>query len=721
MKKRRRPELLVPAGSIEPFIAAVENGADAVYVGGRMFNARMNAGNFDDETLQQALDYAHARGVKVFVTMNTLVYDEELSEALEYATFLYRVGVDALIVQDLGLGQMIHRSLPDFPLHLSTQATSCDGEAVKLAKKLGYERVVLSRELSMEEIRKVCQENILDIEMFVHGALCICYSGQCQMSRFYGGRSGNRGACAQPCRLPYTEVTDAGEKKQGHLLSPRDLCLIDELGTLIDAGVYSFKIEGRMKSPEYVAVVTRIYRKYIDEYMVKGNYTVTPEDREALAQIFNRGGFTEGYFRGNPHEKLMSPVIPKNQGIRIGTVVSVKKGSTLVDVRCDIAPDMGDGIEIRREGRSGVGRKAVSTIVSYRKELGNGVLRMGDFKEPVAPGDAVYRTSSKKQLEAARDTYRHMTLTTEGETRKVGRRRPIDLTLSCYNEMLNLTVTTVLEEENLWASQQKVKVTEIAGPFESDDERATPKERYENALQKTGNTPFEVRRIRMKGDFNLRVRASEINALRRKCLAELETKIRFRRTESGDTRDVESIPTHSEDMAILPRNLHRIPLAQICLEGEEMGKSLEDILTSKESNGIPAISNVTKGREDEILRRHETEIRQLSRKVPILVGNLGWLNRLLPEEGMHICGDYGLNALNRETRELLRNLGVEAVYDSLEEDDIDSKREDGFPLMITEHDFEPGELRNEKRGIHIRIWKPEYSSQCRVESVDNDK
>lgn len=716
MKKRRRPELLVPAGSIEPFIAAVENGADAVYVGGRMFNARMNAGNFDDETLQQALDYAHARGVKVFVTMNTLVYDEELSEALEYATFLYHAGVDALIVQDLGLGQMIHRSLPDFPLHLSTQATSCDGEAVQLAKKLGYERVVLSRELSMAEIRKVCQENILDIEMFVHGALCICYSGQCQMSRFYGGRSGNRGACAQPCRLPYTAVTDAGEKKQGHLLSPRDLCLIDELGTLIDAGVYSFKIEGRMKSPEYVAVVTRIYRKYIDEYMVKGDYTVSPEDRKALEQIFNRGGFTEGYFQGNPHEKLMSPVIPKNQGIRIGTVTSVKKGSTLVDVHCDIPPDMGDGIEIRREGRGGVGRKAVSSIVSYRKELGNDILRIGDFKEPVTPGDVVYRTSSKKQLDEARDTYRHMAL-----TRKIGRRRPIDLTLTCYNEMLNLTVTTVLEEENLWTSQQKVKVMETAGPFESDDERATPKERYENALQKTGNTPFEVRRIRMKGDFTLRVRASEINALRRKCLAELEEKIRFRRTEAIGLGVADCVSSHSEEMTILSRNIQRIPLAQLCLEAEETGKSLEDIRTSKELNTIPAISNVTKGLEDEILRRHETEIRHLGKRVPILVGNLGWLNRLLPEEGMHIYGDYGLNVLNRETRELLRSLGVEAVYDSLEEDDLDSKREDGFPLMITEHDFEPGELRNEKRGIHIRIRKPKYSSQCRVESVDSDK
>ena len=212
MKKRRKPELLVPAGSMEPLIAAVENGADAVYVGGRLFNARMNAGNFDDERMLQALDYAHARGVKVFVTMNTLIFDEEMEEAVEYAGFLYRAGVDALIVQDLGLGRRIHEELPDFPLHLSTQGTACDGEAVALAKELGYERVVLSRELSLAEMEAACRDGGLDIEVFVHGALCICYSGQCQMSRFYGGRSGNRGACAQPCRLPYEGVDENGKE-----------------------------------------------------------------------------------------------------------------------------------------------------------------------------------------------------------------------------------------------------------------------------------------------------------------------------------------------------------------------------------------------------------------------------------------------------------------------------------------------------------------------------
>ena len=715
MKKRRKPELLVPAGSMEPLIAAVENGADAVYVGGRLFNARMNAGNFDDERMQQALDYAHARGVKVFVTMNTLIFDEEMEEAVEYAGFLYRAGVDALIVQDLGLGRRIHEELPDFPLHLSTQGTACDGEAVALAKELGYERVVLSRELSLAEMEAACRDGGLDIEVFVHGA---CYSGQCQMSRFYGGRSGNRGACAQPCRLPYEGVDENGKKISGHLLSPKDLCLVDRLGELIEAGVYSFKIEGRMKSPEYVAVVTRIYRKYIDEYMEKGSYHVTPEDRRELRQIFNRGGFTSGYLNGNPGEKLMSPVIPKNQGIRIGTVQSVKPGSTLVDVSCDILPDMGDGIEIRSERKAG---KAVSTVISYRKELGKGVLRIGDFKEPVQVGDAVYRTSSKKQLEAARSSFRNMSLDASPESRRIGRRRGINLTLTCFDNVLRLTGTTIPETGELWDSQAKKSAVLEAGPFETDAERATPKERYENALRKTGNTPFEVKSLRFRGDFDIRVKASEINALRRACLAKLEEEIRFRRTLPEGFRTMEGMGESETGLPVLPDTLPRIPLAALCLEADRTGRSLAEAYGNREDpEAVPFISNVTKGREDDILLHREAEIRELGQSVPILVGNLSWLHRLAGK-GLRLYGDYGLNGVNRETARVLKEMGVEALCPGLERNETGELGEKRMPLMISEHDFSARELRNNKRGIHIRVEHPEYSSQSRIVPVVTER
>ncbi len=720
MNRRKKPELLVPAGSIEPFIAAVENGADAIYIGGRIFNARMNAGNFDDEIMPRVLDYAHARGVKVFVVMNTLVYDEEMDEAVNYARSLYRMGADALIIQDLGLGQRIHRELPDFPLHLSTQATSCDVKTVRTARKLGYERVVLSRELSLSEIEKICGESGTDIEVFVHGALCICYSGQCQMSRFYGGRSGNRGACAQPCRLPYEMTNVSGKRTSGHLLSPKDLCLIDDLGLLMEAGVTSFKIEGRMKSPEYVAVVTKIYRKYMDEYLLKGGYHVSSEDREALKQIFNRGGFTRGYLNGNPGRKLMSQVIPKNQGIRIGQVTAARNTSTLVDVRCDIEPKMGDGIEIRPDGK-GIGPVA-SNIISYRKDLGDGVYRIGDFREPVRSGSNVYRTSSRVQLEEARQSFRNISVLEETENRRIGRRRDIVLMLSCFDGMLKLTAETVAESDNTWESQRKQQVTVSAGPFGVDSERATPEERYRGALSKTGSTPFRVHEIRLEGTFNIHVRASEINALRRACLRELEEKIRFRRELPPDKPKTD----RADSVEWLPKEIERIPLASLCLEAEAEEIPLITLLErrglqkvnedAREDNKprIPAISNVTRGKEDEILFRHLEEIKEAGKIYPILVGTLGWLARLA-EIGCRVYADYGVNALNEESIRVLTSLGAEQIYPSLEllcREEIEKQRD--LPLMVSEHDFGEGILRNSKRGICAEITRPDYSSQVRI-------
>lgn len=314
-KNNKKVELLAPAGGVEQFIAAVENGADAIYLGGRSFNARMKAGNFDDAMLVKAVDFAHKRGVDVHVAMNILLRDDELRDALEYVTFLYETGVDALIVQDLGLASLIYKNLPDFPLHLSTQGTVHSLDGVKAAERMGFRRVVLSRELSCEETKFICANTETEIETFVHGAICICYSGQCQLSRAFGGRSGNRGECAQPCRLKYNSFDEDVRlmEKGSHALSPKDLSLIDHLGKLVEAGVASLKIEGRMKSPEYVGVVVGIYRKYLDEYYRNGYYEVSAGDRNALEQIFNRGGFTDQYFKGNSDDRLMSKNIPKKK------------------------------------------------------------------------------------------------------------------------------------------------------------------------------------------------------------------------------------------------------------------------------------------------------------------------------------------------------------------------------------------------------------------------
>ena len=358
MIARKIPELLSPAGGIQQLEAAVQNGADAVYMGGPFFNARIKAENFTDDDMLRAIDYAHERNVKIYVTLNTLIRDDELYRAFSYVDFLYSAGADALIVQDIGLSRLVRRYFPDFPLHLSTQGTLYNRQGVETAKELGFSRVVPARELSLEEIREVSDEchsgkTSCEVEVFVHGALCMCYSGQCQMSRMLGGangRSGNRGLCAQPCRLPYEN--DRGEK--GYFLSPKDICYIGSIGELCEAGVDSFKIEGRLKSPQYVAVVTSIYRKYMDMYAQTGRADVSDEDMNKLLQIFNRGGFTQKYLRGNPKENILSGESPKNRGVFIGTVTAgqeneMRKGGSsalsrkLIDVKLEGKLSMADG------------------------------------------------------------------------------------------------------------------------------------------------------------------------------------------------------------------------------------------------------------------------------------------------------------------------------------------------------------------------------------------
>ncbi len=290
MKRTKKlPELLSPAGDMEALAAAILGGADAIYVGGKRFGARAYAKNFDTEELKLAVRLCHVHGVRLYVTLNTLVFDKEIDDALEYAKLLYEIGVDALIVADIGVAALIRERVPNLELHASTQMGVHNTEGVNFAKKLGITRVVLARECSYRDIKNITAESDAECEVFLHGALCVCHSGQCLFSSIVGGRSGNRGECAQPCRLPYN--------KGKYILSLKDLSLANHVKELIDSGVSSLKIEGRMKSPEYVYEVTRIYRKLLDE-----NRNSDIEENKRLASVFSRGGFTDGYFT----EKLFS-------------------------------------------------------------------------------------------------------------------------------------------------------------------------------------------------------------------------------------------------------------------------------------------------------------------------------------------------------------------------------------------------------------------------------
>lgn len=300
-------ELLAPAGSFAAAAAAIQSGADAVYIGGQSFSARASADNFDTEDIKRLVLYAHLRGVKVHAALNTLIKQDEMHEALCFAASLYEAGVDALIVQDIGLAANIRKIMPDFDLHASTQMTIHNANDAQILKDMGYKRVVLARELNFEEIKHIKENVDIEVEMFVHGAICMSYSGQCLFSSIIGARSGNRGRCAQPCRMEYEFYKGGKKEKQGYLLSPKDMCLAEKLNEIKKAKIDSLKIEGRLKKAEYVAAVVGIYRKYIDS-----GKKVTKEDHEALLSAFNRSGFTDGYFTGRTGADMMSYISPSN-------------------------------------------------------------------------------------------------------------------------------------------------------------------------------------------------------------------------------------------------------------------------------------------------------------------------------------------------------------------------------------------------------------------------
>ena len=307
-------ELLAPAGNAAALRAAVQSGADAVYLGGTSFGARESAENFTYDEMKRWVEYCHLYGVSVHVTVNTLIKEKELHELQEYVKRLNEINVDALIVQDLGAADIIKNTCPDLTLHASTQMSVTTAEEANALGKMGFKRVVLARELSEKEIEHICKSTDLEIEVFVHGAICECYSGKCLMSSVLGGRSGNRGRCAQPCRLPYEMCEGNKIIDSGYLLSPKDMALINDLGTLNNIGVKSLKIEGRLKRAKYVSAVVGVYRKYLDILCDGDAKKATPQDMQTLTDAFSRSGFTNGYLKNNLGSDMMSRVSPSGTG-----------------------------------------------------------------------------------------------------------------------------------------------------------------------------------------------------------------------------------------------------------------------------------------------------------------------------------------------------------------------------------------------------------------------
>jgi len=420
-----KPELLAPAGDMDSLVAAVENGCDAVYFGARTMSARASAENFATSDLAFAIEYAHLRGVRAYVTVNTLVKDSEIADATDLLRHLDESGADAVIVQDMGLLAIALSQVPGLPIHASTQMTVHNSEGVRFLQDMGVKRVVLARELELDEVRRIKENSGLEIEVFVHGALCISYSGQCLASSMIGGRSGNRGHCAQPCRRKYRlrvggRTVSAADTGGEYLLSPKDLNASLLLPELFESGVDSIKIEGRLKRPEYVACTVGIYRRLIDRCAEDlAGYFVSDDEYRSLAQIFNRG-FTTGYLGGNPHGDLMSSKSPRNRGIAVGTVTGYDRRRMRLRVKLTGRLNSGDGIGI------GFGVKAGTSSGTSPGEIEAGMVVRGmhaggvlvdhagsgtivdipcNITASIPAGSVVYRTLDRRLTDALRRTF----------------------------------------------------------------------------------------------------------------------------------------------------------------------------------------------------------------------------------------------------------------------------------------------------------------------------
>ncbi len=401
------PELLAPAGGPEALRAAVNNGADAVYLGVEDLNARRGAENFSLAALPEAVHYAHVRGTRVYLTANVVIKSAEMSEALALIDEAWAAGVDAVIVQDLGLARVAREALPDVRLHASTQMNAHDGRTIAELARIGFARVTLARETALDDVAALAASASPELEVFAHGALCMSYSGQCLLSSVIGGRSANRGLCAQPCRLPYELLDEKGSTLPApgrYLLSPRDLCTIDLLPQVVASGVAALKIEGRMKGPEYVAVVTQTYRAALDRALADPHgYEATESERNALAEVFSRG-FTTGHLGGQRGEDLMAFSRPNNRGVALGRVTEARTGGATIAL--DRALDAGDVLEFWT-GRGRFAQTVREMTVDGRKVTSAPAgERVGvPVERAVSHGDRVFRVVSASLEAAARRTF----------------------------------------------------------------------------------------------------------------------------------------------------------------------------------------------------------------------------------------------------------------------------------------------------------------------------
>ncbi len=534
MNRERKVEILAPAGSYESFRAAILAGADAVYAGGPRFGARAYAKNFTEEQLLKAIDEAHLHGRKFYLTVNTLLKEREMTELYEYLNPFYKGGLDAVIVQDLGVFSFVRKYFPKMEIHVSTQMTVTGSEGAAFLKERGAVRVVPARELSLEEVRKMKEDTGMEIECFVHGALCYCYSGQCLLSSLIGGRSGNRGQCAQPCRLPYGAN---GEK--GYLLSPKDICTLDLIPELIEAGIDSFKLEGRMKRPEYVAGVTAMYRKYVDLYQKKGKkgYKVEKEDREILMDLYNRGGFHGGYYKQHNGKEMISKERPNHAGVPAVCVTGQKgrevTGKALTEIK------KGDVLSFP----SGI-KEDYTFGESYKKGAAN-VKILVPKQVSLKQGTVLYRTKNRSLLE---------------ELEKGSKFGKIQEKIYGYFTLsVGKPAKLIVCLDQISAEAESEMNVEIAG------KHPLAEEQIRRQLEKTGETSFVFHTLDIEMEENVFLPMQQINEMRRQALWKLEREIcgQYHRIDERPAENRSNPEKVCEENEIVYKNTIEQPKKQV--------------------------------------------------------------------------------------------------------------------------------------------------------------
>ena len=639
----KKIELLSPVGNIETLYQAIHNGADAVYLAGTSYGARKFADNFTNEELVEVIKYSHLYGVKVYITVNTLIYEHEVEDCLNYIEFLHKNGVDAIIMQDLGLIKLVREKYPNLEIHASTQCHNHNEEGIKLLKELGVTRVVMARELYLEEINNIKVD--IEKEVFIHGALCVSYSGCCLFSSLNGRRSGNRGECVGSCRLPYKLIKNNEEVilKDKYLLSTKELNTINNLSQLISSGIDSLKIEGRMKSPHYVGYVTRLYRTLIDKYYNNEELVLTKEELINLKKLYNRE-FTSGYLFND--KNIMNIKTPNHQGIEIGKVISTDKKYIKIKLTNDNL-SQNDGIRFKTTNKGMIINRLYDQNKLLKSKVDKDNICYLNNKFPVKKDDILLKTIDS-------------TLIKELENYSL-KKIPVTITIECLiDKKLKLTITDGINE-----------VTEYGQVIELAKSREVTKEDIIKCINKLGNTPFITNDLKIIKDNNIFIGLSNLNEIRRLVVNKLIT-LRENTKKDVIINTITSKNITKEENITISALVRTEEQLKVCLDNNLDNLYLTDYNLY---NKYKHLDNVYY-RVDRLDNKKDLVDEKL------LVPEIGNIYKY--KDNNTLIGDYYLNVTNSNTINYLLSLGLNRVTLSPELDDIRLKdiMKENYPVEL---------------------------------------